>query len=171
MMPFSPLQLLIGLVALLSVFGTGYGVGHSHGVDSQKVADQQAIDKVTAQIAENKRIANAELTNALNGVIAIQTERDKFKTKLQQEHQENVQTTDRLHSAYESIRLRFAADPARSGASCDNALPTKGNAPGNDGTSVCQLSEEATRSLRQIALDADRLRDDYKLLYDYVRAK
>lgn len=155
-------------MALVTSFGTGYFTGHSHGVDSQKVADQFSIDKVNAKIEENKRIANAEMANAQQAVIELQAEREKFKTKIEQERQTNVETTNKLHDAYAAYSLRFRSDDQRSWCGGENSVPATGTASGDNGTSVCVISDETSKSLRNIAYEADQLRDDYRLLYDWA---
>lgn len=165
---FNPWVILGAVLALFISFGTGYEAGHKGGVNAQKIADQAGIDKVNAQIAENKRIAYAELANSQQEVIATQVERDKFKTQLEQEHQTNVETTNKLRDAYSAYGLRFRAEVERSGASSQDGVPSEGHAASDASAPVCQLSDATTKSLRDIAYDCDTLRDDYKLLYDWA---
>ena len=141
---------------------------HEQGAVSQNVADQKVIDSVREGIDKNKQIANAKLANALSDVIAVQVERDKIKSLLLQEHQINAETTNKLRDAYSAYGLRFRSDAAGCGASGANTMPAEGNTPRHDVPAVCQLSDATAKSLREIAFDADRLRDDYKLLYDWA---
>lgn len=156
------------LVVLALCAGSAYE-GHSIGVDSQKVADQVEFDRINAAITAQKAHANAELLAANTETRAQKERSDTLTHKLENEHADNQNLTERNRVALDAIRLRFSADPARCGSGGADSKTDCGTATGDASTTVCQLSDQADKSLKAIVHDADTLRDDYKLLYDWSR--
>lgn len=163
--------LILGFVLALAAAGIGGEIhGHKWGVDQQAKADQAQFDRVNADIASNKAQAAALLNEANAKVIQTLTERDALKTRLEAQNAVNRKQTDDLASQLRGMQLRFAAQDSGSGASGDGAASTVADAANHDAPATCVLSEEASRSIEEIVLDADRLRDDYRLLYDWAHS-
>jgi hypothetical protein len=161
---------ILAAVLFLGGFGvTCYEKGSTNGANSQKVVDQQEVDKANAKIAANKVEADRLLRESKDNVIKVQDERDAFKNKLTGEHNANREKTDALSRVYSAYGLRFAAaENQRSGAGCENGLPKTSDSAKPAAAPICQLSDSVTKSLRGIAYDADILRDNYTLCRDYA---
>jgi hypothetical protein len=176
----NPWFLFGALLSLFLAFGTGHHQGYKSGVNEQKVADQKTIDAANTraqgiidgyniQVAEQKAVATNKAIAQRDEVIALQAERDKFKSQLGAEHVKNQDTTRRLSAAYAAYSLRFKPDiGAGSWNSAGPGESSKGDAACNAPPEVVQLPEALTRDLRQLATDADELNDDYKHCYGYA---
>jgi hypothetical protein len=154
--------------------------GYKSGADSQAVADQAMIaaansrtqgiiDGYNVQIGLQKAEANTKYRTAQSDIIALQADRDKFKTKLGEQHVKNQDVTNRLRDVYYAYGLRFqAAESARSGdcSGCSQGARTDGAC--NEAVEIVQLPEAIARDLRQLAYEADQLNDDYQLCYAYT---
>jgi hypothetical protein len=161
---------ILAIVLTLGATHTGaYTLGYGNGVNAQKVADQEQFDKLNKDIADQKAQANAKYRDALGSIIALQTERDKFKNQLGEQREKNREVTTKLADAYAAYQLRFSVtEVARcwrggrytQGAECDAASPAK--------TTTVQLPDAITANLRRLAKDADELNDDYKACYAYA---
>jgi hypothetical protein len=171
-----------GLLSLFIAFGAGHHQGHKTGVNAQKVASQEAIDTANKrtqgiidgyniQIAEQKAIATTKAIAQRDEVIALQAERDKFKSQLGAEHVKNQDTTRRLSAAYAAYSLRFKPDVG-TGAwnSSGPGESTQGGAACDAAPEVVQLPAALTDDIRQLVEDADELNDDYKLCYGYANS-
>ncbi len=156
---------LLGAAAL---FGADH-FGHSRGVDQQKAEDQKIFDQVNAERVAQKAAANSILQAKLTEIIALQAERATLLTKLETEHAANQKATNDLRAKFAGERLRFqSAKDAGNRADGSDPMPAQGDAADNASPAECVLSAEATERLRGIAYDADTLRDDYKMLYDWA---
>lgn len=161
------------LILLIGLFGGGlyaYEEGVKHGKLIQSAADTMAIKVVNDKIDANKVEANTLLQNSLNDVIALQTERDQLRTKLLKEHQNNVQTTNKLHAAYAAYSLRFTAENVGSGSGGAGKVSDKTGTASNTASTVIQLPDQIAKNLHELAYDCDSLNDDYKLLYNAVHS-
>jgi hypothetical protein len=176
---FNPWFIFGGLLSLFIAFGAGHHQGHKTGVNAQKVASQETIDAANnrtqgiidgynIQVAEQKAIATTKAIAQRDEVIALQAERDKFKSQLGAEHVKNQDATRRLSAAYAAYSLRFKPDIGTgAGDSVGPGESAEGSAACNAPPKVVQLPEALTRNLRQLVEDADELNDDYKLCYGY----
>lgn len=177
----NPWTIVVALLLAISLAGGGYYKGHKNGMNEQAVADQKLItaanqraqgiiDGYNKQIADQKATANQMAMSQREEVIALQAERDKFKSQLGAKHAENQTLTRRLADAYAAYGLRFRTT-IESGWCGDGAgvrQDSQGQSAGAPGTAVIQLPEALTRNLRQLVREADELNDDYKLCYGYV---
>jgi hypothetical protein len=176
----NPWFILGGLLSLFVAFGAGHHQGHKTGINAQKVASQEVIDTANkrtqgiidgynTQMADQKAIATTRAIAQRDEVIALQAERDKFKSQLGAEHVKNQDTTRRLSAAYAAYSLRFKPDiGSGSWHSAGSGEDAKGGPACDAPSAVVQLPEALTRDLRQFATDADELNDDYKLCYGYT---
>lgn len=165
----NPYLIIGALVALAAAFGGGDYLGHGRGIDEQKVADQKIFDQINAGLAKQKAEANALYQQAQADIIALQAERDDLKTTLEKEREEARKTTDDLRSKYAGLSLRFRS--VQSGGNRPNGAGAQsaGGNPASPATaSVLQLPDQVAGNLRQLAFDADKLRDDYALCYGYA---
>ena len=165
-MMLNPWIILAALIGLLSGGVYTYEAGVHHGETTQYAIDQIEIAKVNKKVVDNNTIASNLLIAKQSEVIMKQMELDKAKTQLQQEHQKNVQTTNKLHAAYAAYSLRFQATDGNAGQSGANTLSASGDQASNAASAVIQLPDKIARNLRQLAYDCDSLNDDYKLLYN-----
>lgn len=161
---------ILGALAvwLASLVGVGYWQ-HDAGVSAQKVADQRQFDRINTERAQQADQANVMYRAKQAEVIAALAERDAFKNQLEKERGEHRAATDALAARYAGLQLRFraaqGAAPGDRGGRADSAAP---NAPGADAAPVVQLPDAVATDLRQLALDADRLRDEYATCYGYA---
>lgn len=176
----SPWTIVAGLLLAISLVGGGYYKGHKNGANEQAANDQKLItaandrmqgiiDGYNIQIADQKAIATKKAIEQRDQVIALQTEREKFKKQLGEQHVKNQDLTNSLHRVYSAYSLRFRVEPESAGCgygagSCEGA---EGRSSGNACASIVQLPEALTRDLRQLAKDADELNDDYKLCHGF----
>jgi hypothetical protein len=163
--------LIILLVWLASLVGVGLyanSKGHASGVNEQKAVDQLAFDKINEERTHQAIEANAIYRGAQERIIALQVERDKLKNKLGAEYVANQKATADLADEYARRELRFRAPSARPGADGAGADSSGSDAASAPAGPVVQLPETVTRDLRQLAKDADDLKDAYGLCRDYV---
>ena len=169
MMP-NPWMILAAVVAWAASILTAGVIGLHVGEDRQQVADQKQIDATNAQISENKSEAARLMQTAQQANIDLMTQRDTLKTQLEQDHVKNQQITNNLRASYTG-GLRFAASESAGRGDCGGGTVPQATAPASPPVpAVCQLSNEATSDLRQLAYDADDLRDAYTLCYDWAHA-
>jgi len=166
-MGLNPYVLIGLLIAAIALGAGGYLSGEKNGHNAQKAIDQAQFDKVNADITENKRVANNALIAAQQGIIQIQQQRDAFKQQLGEQHVKDQASTDAIHNLLLNSRLQFTAEVTGRGASGTSYVPSASNPSGDNGTAVCQLPTTIEGNLRQLTLDADNLRNDYKELYDF----
>lgn len=165
----NPYLIIGALIALSAAFFGGDYLGHGRGVNEQKVADQKKFDEINAERATQKAEANAIYQQAQADIIALQVERDALKTTLEKEREEARKTTDDLRTKYAGLSLRFRS--VQSGGDRENGAGTQGagsNPAGPATASVLQLPDQVAGNLRQLAFDADKLRDDYAECYGYA---
>jgi hypothetical protein len=151
-----PYFAIAALIALLVVFGFGYRTG-SNAVTVKYQAD------IAKQNAEAQQIIN----DNNDKLQTLQVERDTIKSKLENERQANVKTTNDLRTKLASTSLRFKSSTGGKG-STDSLSETTNTASNTNSTST-ELPTTITASLRELAYDCDTLRDDYALLYNFVR--
>jgi hypothetical protein len=165
----NPYAILGGvLIWLASLVGVGYWQ-HDAGVASQKVADQGEFDRINTEIAKQKDQASAMYRAKQVEVIATMAERDKFKNQLEAERGQHRAETDALRARYSGIGLRFRpAEGAGPGAGGGGTGSAQGNAASADVPAVVQLPDEVAADLRQLAFEADRLRDEYATCYGWA---
>lgn len=165
----NPWAIVVALILAVSLWFGGYFSGKSAGINIQKVADQAQLDDINQKLADQKAEANKKYREQQSTIIALQHEREIFKTKLEKEHVKNQDTTNRLRDAYAAYGLRFrAAEDSGCGAGAGCAEGTGTGGSGDAGAKVVQLPEAIARNLRQLAFDADQLNDDYRLCYGYA---
>jgi hypothetical protein len=174
---------IIGVLAMLigSYLG-GHHQGYKAGSDQQAVNDQKEItaanrrtqgiiDGYNIQIADQKATAVSKAIDQRDQVIALQAERDKFKSQLGAEHVKNQDTTRRLSAAYAAYSLRFKPDIGTGSGHCAGpGESAQGGAASDAHPEVVQLPATLTNDLRQLVEDADELNDDYKLCYGYANS-
>lgn len=168
----NPYVIIGALVAALALGGGGYWYGASVGRAKQEVADQAQFDAVNAKLAAQKAEAATQLAAVNARVLATLTERDALKTKLLTEKDTHDQVTAVLRGRYAALRLRVAvpgaAQAGGGGGGGDGAGGAGGDAARSAGAALVQLPDAVAGDLRQLAFDADRLRDDYALCYGYA---
>lgn len=159
--------LIIGFLIALAVAGAGgYVEGHKFGVDQQSVADQAQFDKVNADIAKQKADANATYKAKADEALALTAQRDQLKNQMEVQHAKDSKATDDARTQLAGERLRFAQDSG-SGGGGSSTSSANANPASNNGPATCELSEQTSEPLKQIVYDADKLRDDYALLYNW----
>lgn len=163
--------LWIALAAVWAASLAGVGVWqHGAGKHAQRAADQAQFDKINTDIAQQKADANAQLRAALESSIAAAQQQAETQSRLEQDHVEHQAVTDDLRKRLAGERLRFAAaQGSRCGGGGHGAVPEAASSARPAETAVCELSAEAASALREIAVDADRLADDYRLCFGFVQ--
>lgn len=156
---------LAGAAILVIAIAYGYHVFADslrlEGAKSQKQIDDNAL-------AIQKQSAAAELAVATKEATQRKLDADAATHKLEIEHADNQANTERLHTALASVKLRFAAEPGCGTCSADSKADS-GAPASNASSATCIVSDKVSADLKSIVYDADKLRDDYKLLYDWAR--
>jgi hypothetical protein len=102
-------------------------------------------------------------------VITALAERDQFKNQVEKERNEHRVETDTLRARYAGLGLRFRPrEGAGSGAGSGSAGGPQGDATGAAAPADVQLPDQVAGDLRQLAFEADRLKDEYGACYRYV---
>ena len=155
---------------LASLTGVGYWQ-YGAGKDAQKAADQSRFATYDSAIATQKAQANLEYRNAQDANVQLMAERDQLRNTLEKARAQNQTATDDLRRRLAGERLRFAAalprEP-RPGTDSGSAPASGVDAARADAPAVVELPATLTSDLRQLALDADRLRDEYRLCFDAI---
>ena len=165
----NPYTILGGVLLLIAVAVGGYSFGHKYGTATQAATDQKTFDSINAQLTKQKADANALMQGKQAEIIALQTERDNFKTQLEAQYAQNRKATESLRGQLASVKLRFAAAKnTGSGTNGSSTVSGTSNAAGNAATTYCVVSDTVDATLKSIVHDADTLRDDYTLLYNWA---
>jgi len=166
----SPWLILIFVLAVAGAGISGYRMGHTNGVNDQKVADQGEFDTINKKLADQKTEANAKYRAAQDANLALMTERDRFKTQLEQADVKKRNEINALRTQYAGNSLRFQLKQIDRGCgtSSGSAQATTAVPSGDDATTFVQLPDQIAGNLRQLAYDADQLNADYKTCYDYA---
>lgn len=166
----NPYSIIAALLIAMGLWFGGEYRGHSTGVAEQKVADQIQFDKINAGLTKQKTDAATLYQNVQASIIALQTERDTFKTQLGEQHAKDQAATDAARSRYSNLKLRFRATQGeRCGGSSSGSVPGSTNPTGATGAKTVELPTAVTSNLRQLAFDADQLADNYRLCYNFTR--
>lgn len=162
-------EVLIGILVIVAVAAGAEHVGHTSGVRDQKVVDQVEFDKINKQLTTQKAEANELYRQAQADIIKLQAERDELKGKLEVKREADRKATDDNRNRFSGMGLRLgvlkgAGDRADGGG-------TQG--AGSNAASVAaptpvDVPKETASDLRQLAFDADKLADDYRLCYGYA---
>jgi hypothetical protein len=156
-----------GVVVLALVGGAGFE-GRRIGIDVQKADDQAQFDQYNTAIAKQKADAARIMQDAQAQIIALQGQRDALKTNLENQYAVHQAETRALSARYAGLQLRFRTqDPGR-GDGSSGTVPAGTDAAGTPSAAVVQLPAEITGNLRQLALDADNLRDAYAKCYAWA---
>lgn len=165
--------LIIALLWVASLAGVGWFAetdGHASGVTSQKVVDQKQFDAINRQLDAQKAEAGALLKKANADIVAAMAAADSFKTQLERDSETRKAEIDTLRRSYAGRSLRFATSSkaAGCGAGSSGASGAEGAAAGPDGSAVVQLPDQVTADLRQLTVDGDVLKSEYRKCRDYV---
>lgn len=165
----NPYAILVAVILwLLSAAGVGYWQ-HGEGRAAQKVADQVQFDRINDDITKQKAQADATYRAAQDANVKLMVERDQLKTKLEKMYATDQLATDAVRDKYAFVGLRFATSKsAGSGGGSGSATSTGPDASSPATSAVVELPRALASDLRQLALDADKLRDDYALCYRYL---
>lgn len=167
----NPYTIIGGLVAIIALTGGGFWYGTGVGKAKQEVADQAQFDAINKKLAEQKAEATVILARADAERVALLEERDQLKTKLETEKAAHDQITDDLRGKYSSLKLQFVAVQGQAGGRGPSGGDSPGpaaNPSGVAGPTLVQLPDTLAAALRQLAFDADQLRDEYALCYGYA---
>lgn len=165
----NPYFIIGALIAAAALFFGGDHLGHTRGVNEQKVTDQLQFDKINDERTQQKDEANRLYQGAQANIIALIAERDKLNHDLEVKDAEHKQVTAGLAAKYAGLELRFRA--AQGAGDRANGAGTNGsgpNAPSADDAPVLQLPDQITRDLRKLTRDADELKDAYSTCYAYA---
>lgn len=144
--------------------------GYDSGVSYQKAEDQKEFDKVNSSLTKQKADAANLLQAAQKVAIALAVERDKFKTKLETQYEQDQSSTNRIHTKYFSAGLFFtpALQGSGCGGGCSDPLSSGRNASGFANAASVQLPGPLTNALHTLVYDADNLADAYRKCYTYA---
>lgn len=151
------------VLAALTVFGLFM---RNEGKLSQRATDQTKFDQINADITRQKADALAIISRAAADQAALAQERDEFKTKLETEHAQNETTTRALQSKYAGLRLKFQGSGC--GPSGSGSMSQTGTTTVPTGPAECFVPDSIAAGLRELAADADALKDNYTLCRSYV---
>jgi hypothetical protein len=156
---------LLWVASLVGVGTWMYGAGG----DAQQVEDQREFNRINTERAQQTDQANVKYRAKQDEVIAAQAERDGFKNQLEKERGEHRIETDALRARYAGLGLRFRpSQGATTGDRGGRTGSTEGNTAGADAPADLQLPDAVTGDLRQLAFEADRLKNEYAACYRYV---
>ncbi len=162
---------ILGGVLLWSASLVGASwVAHKAGVNAQKVADQAVFDRYETASREQETAANALLHQKEQELIELVLDREALTNQLEKTHASAQRTTNALRGELAGERLRFRTLGAACREGGGGAEGTGPGAAGDAGASLQELPREIEGRLRQLAYDADTLRDDYALLYSWSHA-
>lgn len=165
-------KIFTGILLVIAImFAWHYYVASPYiekGRAEQRAEDQKEFNNINNELAAQKAAANAKYRDATAALLEAINQRDKFKAKLGEQYVTNQTTTNRLAAAYSAYSLRFTAETARCGDRSGCSDIPKGNATSVAGTTTIQLPESISRNLFALALEADRLNDNYKLCRAWV---
>ena len=146
--------------------------GYVRGADAQKSIDQKIFDAINAELAAHKASAEKLFRELANKVLAETARADAFKTELEKARAINRNLTNDTARQLAGVRLRFAAETSTTGAACrpgGASASSSAAAPAGDAAAAsCVLSGPVETAIKLIVFDADNLRDDYKLLYEWA---
>ena len=161
--------LIGGGLWLASLAGVGWWA-HGVGVNTQKVTDQAVFDRYETASREQETAANNLLHRKEQELVELVLDREALTNQLEKTHASAQRTTNALRGELAGERLRFRT----LGAACrEGGRGSEGAGPGaasNSTSSLVELPAEIEGRLRQLAYDADTLRDDYALLYSWSHA-
>ena len=165
----NPGVILALVLAFLGVGGSSFMYGDHVGTLGQQVKDQKQFDQINADIAKNKKIADAIYRNAQAIIIQQAADRALSDNQREKERQTDAKTNTDLRAKYDATILRFRAPQTSGLGNCgaNTNSPGTGTAS-NSGTVEVQIPDEITRKLRSIVFDADSLSTDYTLLYNWA---
>ena len=166
-------EALLALVVSLGFAAGGFWYGNKHGIDHQKVIDQQQFDKINAERADQKAQASALLEKIQAGIIATQQHEQELKRQLEQKDADYSIAIDGMRADFARRGLRFVA-PAKGGAdrTCRaGATPPATSASGVPAITLIELPIAIASDLRQLAYDADRLKGWYDKCVGYVNGE
>lgn len=171
MPPFSPWKIIAAMLIIISLCAASLAAGHSIGKNAQKVADQAEFDKINAALTAQKALAQSALNSANEANAKRRVEVGKTIAQLEKTHAENQNLTDRNRTLLDAYQLRWkSAESAGRGGSGANTETDSGGAASSAASATCALPRALAQSLAAILTDADRLRDDYALMYDERRS-
>ena len=166
----NPYTILGGILVWgASLAGAGWWA-HGVGVNAQKVADQAIFDRYETASREQETAANNLLHQKEQELIELVLDREALTNQLEKTHASAQRTTNALRGELAGERLRFAAREdscGKSGGSTSRAGPDSAS---NPAPALVELPAEIEGRLRELAYDADTLRDDYALLYGWSHA-
>ena len=146
--------------------------GFVRGVDAQKAIDQVVFDKINQELSDAKETAARVYRELANKVLAEAARADAFKSDLEKARAINQSKTNDMARKLAGMRLRFASAAGPEGAGCrtggDRASSIAPAPPGDAAAASCVLSGPVETAIKLIVFDADTLRDDYKLLYEWA---
>lgn len=149
------------ILIALACAASGYE-GNRIGKDTQAVADQSQFDKYNQQIASQKVQAAAILADANAANAKLAADRDTLKTQLGAAHAAAEIATNSLRTQLAGSSLRFAAgEDSGCGAGGSGTKAAGASADSSAASAVIQLPAKVTSDLRQLAFDADELKNNY----------
>jgi len=162
--------LIIGAVfAVITIAAGSYGIGHGHGINEQKVADQAQFDTINREREQQKAEAVALYRSAQADIITLQAERDRFKTQLEKTREQDRTATDSTRNRLAGLGLRFRTEQGVGpGPDCAGTLPGIAHPAGTAPAATVELPGALARDLRSLTGDADQLADDYRQCYAYA---
>lgn len=166
----NPYLIIAALVALAAAGAGGFYEGRVTGINSQKVADQGQFDATNAALTKQKADAAVILAQANADNLALMQARDTLKTNLEKAHAAAQIATDAVRTQLAGSSLRFAVPSAGRGEGGAGAQSPGSDPAGNASPAYCVVSAETDAALKAIAYDADTLRDDYTLLYNWAHS-
>jgi len=165
----NPYVIIVGLVLAIGAWFGGQSHGYGNGVAAQKVADQKTIDdtndKLTTQKAEAAKLL-ADLSKQLLDKIHNEA---VAKAAMESERENNLQNIEQLRRHYDGNGLFFTTTKDSGCGSGSAGSDGKEVAtPKSAETVVRKLPDKIERDLRTLVFDADVLRANYQLCYEYV---
>lgn len=162
----NPYLIIGALIALMAVGAAGLAEGRHIGLVEQSQTDQKQFDAINAGLTAQKAQAAKLLADTNSENMAILKQRTDLQTQLEKAHVAAQIATDSLRTQLAGSSLRFASpESTGSGASGGSAKATGQSADSPAATAVIQLPDKITSDLRQLAYDADALKDSYTACY------
>jgi hypothetical protein len=155
---------LLAYGVLLAALIAGYFSWSSHeqgvGADAERAIWVEKLDKQKAEAAALLLTAQDEATTARGKL------KDTIEALGKQREQLQAENTASLRNYATTHRLQYTT--TGSGQGCGNAKGRAAGSTSDTSTTIVQLPEKINGNLFRLAGDADSLKIDYGILYNYV---
>lgn len=165
----NPYTIIAAGILIIGLSIGSYTIGHSNGVNTQKVKDQAEFSRIDKELTKQKEDAAALLDQEIKKGIELTNKNQELIAQGVKDHEEFRKTTADLNRKYNTLKLRFATTSTTTGDSSNSTKSKSGEAvSGTTTTTIVSLPDVVTRDLRQLTTEADNWLGWYRKCYNYV---